>query len=445
MSDEPAAVEVEAQLDARLAGLPLQIVAVRLVMTASLPGRAGTPQSACRARRAPSRNAVVSASVPAVTRRWFGMPTSRMRMPRSSSASNDGVRVVARRRRARSCFRCGAAGSRGAASSRDQPVALRADLADHREHLGGVGERCEGRRLRERGQVVREPDEAERVGHGRVGGEVADARAGEREGLAHGARDEQPRSRPGRSVRAEGSPVRHELGVGLVDDHDAARGVVDRLDRLERQRRAGRVVRGAQDHDVGVELRRICDDGRLGARARSRRPGGRAARRCRCRRRAAGTSSRSARIRGDVRPGPPNACRMCCSTSFDPFAAQMSSAVQTVAQVAREALPQLGEFAVRVAVDARRSARRRAATMSAATSSGTGCVFSFTFSATGTTFCGAPYGVLPRRSSRMGRSEREVTAQCVVSGGTALRPACHRATARSVRVLRTGSRCAAPG
>ena len=57
---------------------------------------------------------------------------------------------------------------------------------------------------------------------------------------------------------------------------------------------------------------------------------------CRCRRRGASTSSRWAGSRARVRPGPPKACRICWSTSFEPFAAQMLLAGEAVAEVAGE-------------------------------------------------------------------------------------------------------------
>ena len=77
-------------------------------------------------------------------------------------------------------------------------------------------------------------------------------------------------------------------------------------------------------------------------------------------------------------------------------------------EVAGQAPPQCGEFPVGIAVGAP-DGRASAATMSVATDSGIGCVFSLTLRAIRTGFCGAPYGVRPLRSSRMGRSEREIT------------------------------------
>src|SRR5690606_31091443 len=67
------AIEVQLKLDGRLGG------------AAGARGGAGSAHDADPIEASASRNAVVSASVPAVTRRWPGMPTSRPRMPRSYS------------------------------------------------------------------------------------------------------------------------------------------------------------------------------------------------------------------------------------------------------------------------------------------------------------------------------------------------------------------------
>ena len=56
------------------------------------PRQAPRPQ--WRRLASASRNAVVSASLPAVTRRWFGMPTSRMMMSCVEQRLERGVRVV---------------------------------------------------------------------------------------------------------------------------------------------------------------------------------------------------------------------------------------------------------------------------------------------------------------------------------------------------------------
>ena len=64
-----------------------------------------------------------------------------------------------------------------------------------------------------------------------------------------------------------------------------------------------------------------------------------------------------------VRPGPPNACRICSITSLEPFAAHTCSGATgkpaSPAEVRREAGAQLGELAVRVAVERRGGQRDR--------------------------------------------------------------------------------------
>ncbi|OEI67228.1 hypothetical protein Cus16_3129 [Curtobacterium sp. ER1/6] len=76
------AVQIERQLDARLARAPAD--------RGGAGGHASTLTGGCAAdtRRMASRNAVVSSSVPALTRRWFGMPRSRTMTSCSRSASN---------------------------------------------------------------------------------------------------------------------------------------------------------------------------------------------------------------------------------------------------------------------------------------------------------------------------------------------------------------------
>ena len=128
-------------------------------------------------------------------------------------------------------------------------VARGAQLVDPGEQRVAVPERRERGGLGHRRQVVREPHDAQRVDDRGVGGEVAESSAGERERLAHRARDEQARvvveqlERGGRA----GAP---ELGVRLVDHDHAGRHVEHRLHRVQRERRAGGVVRRRQQHDV---------------------------------------------------------------------------------------------------------------------------------------------------------------------------------------------------
>ena len=72
---------------------------------------------------------------------------------------------------------------------------------------GRVRECGDRRRLGERRQVVRQAHEPQGVGDGRVGREVAESRAGEGEGLAHGAGDDQPRAAGEQRQRRDGASV----------------------------------------------------------------------------------------------------------------------------------------------------------------------------------------------------------------------------------------------
>jgi hypothetical protein len=136
----------------------------------------------------------------------------------------------------------------------DQPVALRLGGLDGAEQVVGVRERRPGSRLGEAAQVVRQPDQAHRRGHAGVGGQVADARAGEGERLAHGPRDDEP-APAGQQRDGAGGTGPGVLGVGLVDDHHGGRGrVVHSGDDVQVERGAGRVVGRAEEDHVGVDL-----------------------------------------------------------------------------------------------------------------------------------------------------------------------------------------------
>ncbi len=223
-----------------------------------------------------------------------------------------------------------------------------------------MGDRGAGGGLGQGGQVVRQPDQPQRVGDRRVGGQVAQPGTGEGEGLAHRAGHDQPRP-PGQQLERAGRPGPGELRVGLVDHHHrvVARGV-DRLDDVQPERRAGRVVRRAEEHHVGVGVAHL-----LGRRVRA--PG-----RSHPRRGVTAARAPSAQavpvtwaIRGCIeyagvkpsarRPGPPKAWSSCCSTSLEPFAAQTWSGSTGAAggrpQVAGQRLAQRGELAVGVAVE----------------------------------------------------------------------------------------------
>ncbi len=188
------------------------------------------------------------------------MPTSRTRTPRSSSVRPGRVRVgepaeehevgVARHRVEPQLGQPG-----------DDPVALLLDHPDGLEHQVGVRERGERDRLGLGREVVRHPHQAQRVDERGVGGEVAEPPTGQRERLAHRAGHHEPRPAGEQGQRARRARP-GELGVRLVDDDQGAvGGVVHRLDHVEGQRRAGRVVRRAEEHDVGPVPPHLLDGG----------------------------------------------------------------------------------------------------------------------------------------------------------------------------------------
>ncbi len=149
------------EVDARLARLALHARARCAERSCAIyrerhasRGRHRRPVAAARARRSPRGTRWSRPRCPAVTRRWPGMPMSRIRMPRVEQRLEDRVRVVD----AAEEHEVRAAAVRAepeARRARRDAVALAADVVDHREHLVGVGERGERRRLGERGQVVR--------------------------------------------------------------------------------------------------------------------------------------------------------------------------------------------------------------------------------------------------------------------------------------------------
>ena len=112
-----------------------------------------------------------------------------------------------------------------------------------------------------------------------------------------------------------------------------------------------------------------------------------------------------------LRPGPPKACSNCCRISLEPLAAQRFSTPTSTPVCApgtrpgRCAAPPRrgpGTGAARRDAPDRRPRRRSRAVG--------GCGFSLVLSRTGTASCGAPYGDLPRRSSRSGRSPASALA-----------------------------------
>ena len=116
-----------------------------------------------------------------------------------------------------------------------------------------MAKRGTGRRLRERRQVIGQPDKQHGLDQRRRGDQVAETTAGECERLAHGARDDQLcRVLVDQLDRAG---LRRELTVCLVEDKDArAQGVEQATQLVERNTLPRRVVRAGDEHDVGVVL-----------------------------------------------------------------------------------------------------------------------------------------------------------------------------------------------
>src|SRR5690606_26598875 len=78
-----------------------------------------------------------------------------------------------------------------------------------------------------------------------------EAGAGEGEGFAHGAGDDESFT-PGEEGEGTGGAFGGEFGVGLVDDEDAAGGGVGGVDGVEADGGSGGVVGAAEEDDVGV-------------------------------------------------------------------------------------------------------------------------------------------------------------------------------------------------
>ena len=140
-------------------------------------------------------------------------------------------------------------------SSRSRRSAL-----DGRERLVPVCERGAGDGLGDRGQVIRQPHQEQRVHHGRVGGQVAEPGARGGEGLGHRAGHHEPRPAGQQGERARGARA-GELGVRLVDDDQAGGRVVHLLDERERHGGARRVVRRGDEHDVRLVLSHLLGGG----------------------------------------------------------------------------------------------------------------------------------------------------------------------------------------
>ena len=344
----------------------------------------------CRAER----NREVSGSVPALTRSQPARPGEAGQVAHQHAVRRAGpARRPAGSRTGRTGRSCAPVGTTCSPRA-SMPATIRSrsalDGLDGAEQLVGVGQRGPRGGLRQRGEVVRQPHELQRVDHLGRGREVAQPQPGAGEGLAHRAADHQP----GVAVqqRHRGGGVA-ELGVGLVDHHHPLGDLADGLDDVEPGDGAGGVVRRGEEGDgrlVHRDRRRglVGGQGEVGP-ARHARPS-----RCRCRRRAAGASSTTARTPARVRPGPPKACSTCWSTSLEPFAAHTCSSTQRHAGGAGT-----GTRRGRCAGRARRGRGsgaacgrpRAAASPIAATSrSDGGNGFSLTLSCTASGSCGAP-------------------------------------------------------
>ena len=174
-------------------------------------------------------------------------------------------------------------------------VALGAQVVDAGEQLVGVPQRGQRGGLGDGAEVVGQPHHADRVADLRRGREVAEPGPGERERLAHRAGDDQV-AQAGSSSSALGVPARRNSAyASSTTTSPVSRAASQqRLDDVERQRRAGRVVgRGQQHHGRPLLVDQLAGARRGRARSRSRgarRPSG-----CWCRGRTRDTSSTSAR------------------------------------------------------------------------------------------------------------------------------------------------------
>ena len=170
-----------------------------------------------------------------------------------------------------------------------------------------MGQGDPGGGLGDRGQVVGQPDDPERVDERRGRGEVAEPAAGEGEGLGHGPADREPRDSRGSSSSALGVPAPGELVISLVDDDHTARRTSQMALMVSSSTAVpvGLFGLGIKHHvRPGFSHRghgRVRVDGEVVA-ARER-----CANRCGCRGRTPDTSSTSARTRAPSGPGPANA------------------------------------------------------------------------------------------------------------------------------------------
>ena len=187
---EHVVVEADAGRDRRRArcrrGRPARAPCVSWVLRSTRP-RALSHEPLLIARR----NASVSSGVPAVTRSHPAQPHVAHEHARSSSARHtadwSSKRPNSTKLASLSATVSPSPRSSATIRSRCSLIASTGPAAPapgHRGPRGGLGERR---------QVVRQPHQLQCVDHRRVGRQVADPGAGERERLAHGAGDDQPR------------------------------------------------------------------------------------------------------------------------------------------------------------------------------------------------------------------------------------------------------------
>ena len=131
----------------------------------------------------------------------------------------------------------------------EEPLALLDQGRDPPLHRVDVLEREDARRSawRRRGGTAARPSRARR----RPTAGATRSRAGARRATTPSSRCGSPPARASSSTRLD-RRRRRELAVGLVDDHEPGRGVEDRLDRRRRLDGARRVVRAAEEHDLGL-------------------------------------------------------------------------------------------------------------------------------------------------------------------------------------------------
>ena len=286
------AVEVELDRDVATPWSCARTRAVRLMPDAprSAVGRDGVGRGAAQ----PGTRSTSSA-VPAVTRSQPGRPDVADQDAAVEQRLPGRPPVGEARRTARSSRPSRRPRARVPRSSATSRSRWSLTSVDGGEQLVGVRERRQRGRLGERGQVVRQPHQLQRVDDRGVGGEVADPRAGERERLGHRAGHDQPRAAGQQAQRRTGSAENSAYASSTTTMPGASRR------RPPRRRRGRARCRSGCSASTGTTtsgaalarpapLRRRRRQAEVGA---SRRAGDPA--RSPCPRRSAGASSTSAR------------------------------------------------------------------------------------------------------------------------------------------------------